>query len=374
MSKWDPWLGRQMGLGPDTTSFSTSTAAQRPYLPGLRVDLDDVDAGKYEHIFKYVASTPWAIQPQVLVVITDLLTYRMAGHRLEAEELEERIGRSPEAAAVEAARRRSEPRRAGGGAVALMSLYGVIAPRASMINSLSGPSGTGLDEFSQTLQAAVDDPEVGSVVIDVNSPGGSVDMVPETVARIRRAREQKPIYAVANTDAASAAYWLASQATELSVTPSGMVGSIGVYAAHQDVSAKLEMEGRKTTLISAGKYKVEGNPFEELSAEARESIQTMVSGYYDWFVDDVGRGRGVKASAVRSGFGEGRMVGAKAALAEGMVDRVETLEETIHRAMRGGGRARPAQATSAEDVTVAGNTELPAAAEIPVDHLQYLNL
>ena len=83
------------------------------------------------------------------------------------------------------------------------------------------------------------------------------------------ARGTKPITAIANTLAASAAYWLATAADELVVTPSAEIGSIGVFAAHRDFSVALHNAGLKTTLISAGKYKVEANPFEPLSAEAR---------------------------------------------------------------------------------------------------------
>ena len=333
--------------------------------------------GRLEHLFRFVANTPWAITPEILAVITDLISYRMAGYRLSDEELEERIGRElgvPYYA--ESLEARAGGRGSGAsGAVALLSLYGVIAPRASMVDSVSGPSGTGLDEFSSLLQSAVDDPEVGSIVIDVNSPGGTVDMVPETAERIRRARESKPIYAVANTQAGSAAYWLASQATELVASMSAEVGSIGVYMAHQDLSGELEQKGRKVTLLSAGKYKTEGNPFQALSDEARASFQSSVDEFYGMFVDAVAKGRGVKSSAVRDGYGEGRMLSAKRALAAGMIDRIDTLEGTVSRALRGGGPPRRGRASSFAGVTLPDN-EFEASApeeEISLDHLQYLD-
>ena len=89
-----------------------------------------------------------------------------------------------------------------------------------------------------------------------------VDQIPETAAQTRAARAQKPIVAVANTQADSAAYWLASQADEIVVTPSGEVGSIGVYQMHRGLSEAHAMRGIAPTLVSAGKYKVEGNPYE----------------------------------------------------------------------------------------------------------------
>ena len=167
--------------------------------------------------------------------------------------------------------------------------------------------------------------------------------VEELSAEIFQARGQKPITAVANSLAASAAYWIATAADELVVTPSGEVGSIGVFAAHEDVSGMLEQAGVKVNLVSAGRYKTEGNPFEPLTEEARASIQGRVDEYYEQFVSAVARNRGVKRSEVRNGFGEGRVVGAKQAVSLGMADRVGTLDETINRAL-GGRRSRGARA------------------------------
>lgn len=338
----------------------------------LEVEVPET-VSRYEHVFRFVSGSAWAVTPEVLAVIKDMLSYRIAGHRLTDSELADRIG-SAAPDRMSAARRAPTGvgQRRGGGAVALMSLYGVIAPRASMVRETSGPSGTGLDAFSSQLADAVNDPEVGSIVIDVNSPGGTVDMVPETAAKIRDAKATKPVYAVANTDAGSAAYWLASQATEVIVTPSGMVGSIGVYSMHQDVSVRQELEGKRTTLISAGKFKVEGNPFQALSEEARSAIQSMVNEYYDWFVADVAKGRGVKSSVVSAGYGEGRMLTAKAALEAGLVDRIDTLEGVVNRALGGGGKRRGAS-MSAADVTVEPIEAEENAPEVetesaPIDH------
>lgn len=348
---------------------------------GEELGVELVESGiTLEHVFRYVSQAAWACTPEVLVVLKDILSARVRGDKLSAHELEQALaGPSPMAPAandMQAARAR-QPVRRSNGAVALLSIYGVIAPRASMVNSVSGPSGTGLDAFSSQLDAAVSDPEVSAIVVDINSPGGTVDMVPETAERIRNAREQKPIYGVANTDAGSAAYWLMSAMSDLAVTPSGMVGSIGVYSMHQDISGELEAQGRRNTLISAGKYKVEGNPFEALSEEARASIQSTVDGYYDWFVGDVAKGRGVRASVVRDGYGEGRMLMASHALEAGMVDKIATLEQVIGLALKGkplSGAARADNDPSGTAPTLAGTEATDESSEIPVEHLQYLDM
>ena len=278
---------------------------------------------KYTRIIEAVTAAPWAILPGKLAVIKDLIAYRAAGGKLTADEIRERLD-------IEAVGNgRSMP----GGAVAVLPLMGTIMPRANMMSQYSG--GTSVQGFTRSFREAMANSQISSIVIDVDSPGGQVSNVPELATEILRARGTKPIVAVANTLAASAAYWIASAADELIVSPSAEVGSIGVLAMHQDVSGMLEREGVKVNFISAGKYKVEGNPYEPLNDEARGAIQARVNEYYDMFVSAVAKGRGVKPADVRGGFGEGRTVGAREAVSLGMADSVATLDETIARMSRG---------------------------------------
>jgi capsid assembly protease len=302
---------------------------------------------KYRQIVRVISETTWAILPSTLAVILEIVEMRTAGERFTDEEIQERISGGP------------QPRRQARtvGAVAVLPLQGVLAPRAALVNNVSSPNGTGMDAFKVMLRSAVDDPDIGSILIDVNSPGGSVDQIPEMAAEIRAARGSKPIVALANGMAASAAYWLASQADEIVVTPSGSVGSIGVYGAHEDISGMLEKEGIKTTLISAGKYKTELSPFGPLSDEARAAAQERVNTFFSMFVGDIAKGRGVPADQVRGGFGEGRMMLAKAAVKEGMADRVATFDETVARLARGGGTSTKARAETQSGTGIADTRE-----------------
>jgi signal peptide peptidase SppA len=177
----------------------------------------------------------------------------------------------------------------------------------------------------------VNDKDVSAIILDVASPGGMTDMISELATDIRQARGKKPIVAVANTKAASAAYWIASQADEVVVTPSGSVGSVGAFAAHDDLSGAMEKAGIKTTLVSAGKFKTEANPYEPLSDEARAMIQERVDDAYAMFTGDVAKGRRVPVDTVRGGYGEGRMVSAKQAVKLGMADSIGTLQQTVER-------------------------------------------
>jgi signal peptide peptidase SppA len=216
-----------------------------------------------------------------------------------------------------------------GGAALVLPIRGVIFPRANLMSWIYG--GTTLDKLTAQFRQALGDSSVKTIVFDVDSPGGDVQGVPELAEEIYKSRSRKKSVAVANGMAASAAYWLASAAGELVVAPSGQVGSIGVYMAHEDISKAMEQEGLKVTLISAGKYKTDGNAIEPLSDSARADMRGKVDAFYGMFVNGVARARGASQNAVRGGFGQGRMVLAADAVKERMADRVGTMDDALAR-------------------------------------------
>jgi signal peptide peptidase SppA len=203
-----------------------------------------------------------------------------------------------------------------------------------MVEDVSGPGSTSTQHFSSALRQLMADDTVGQILIDIDSPGGSVYGVAELADEIQSARAQKPVIAVANSLAASAAYWIGCSASEFYVTPGGEVGSIGVWQAHQDYSKALEESGVKTTLISAGKFKVEGNPYSPLDDEAQSFMQSRVDDYYAAFTKAVARGRGVPIAQVRDGMGQGRVLGADDALAQNMVDGIATFDDVLKKMRR----------------------------------------
>lgn len=237
------------------------------------------------------------------------------------------------------------------GSIAVLPLHGPISQRGSFLSLLFGC--TSVEAFSAAFRQVIMDDAVSAVVLDVDSPGGTVNGITELADELHAARGAKPIVAVANTLAASAAYWLATQADEVVVMPSAEVGSIGVFAVHQDFSRMLDAAGVATTLIAAGTFKTEANPFEPLGEEARAAIQERVDDYYSQFVAAVARGRGVSAAAVRGGFGEGRLVGARDAVALGMADRVGTMSDTLRRL--GNPRERAWVGRRRSDIAVGGD-------------------
>jgi signal peptide peptidase SppA len=177
------------------------------------------------------------------------------------------------------------------------------------------------------------DASVKAIVLLVDSPGGYTGMVPETAALLRQIRAQKPIVAAVTGMNASAAYWVTSNATAIDATTSALVGSIGVYAIRPSIARQLQADGVDVEVISAGRYKAEGNIALPMTDAERQATQARVDEAYDGFVGDVAAGRGVSASVVRTGFGEGRIVSATRAVQLGMIDRVALVETTIERTL-----------------------------------------
>ena len=271
-------------------------------------------------------TTPWALMPERLQAMAGVLTRWSAGEPPTDETMfqiqSERVLRDT--------RKQMAAANAGSG-IAVLPLYGVVTQRGNMVDDISGPGSTSTQQFTSALRQVLADDTVGQILIDIDSPGGSVYGVAELASEIVKARAQKPVVAVANSLAASAAYWIGCSASEFYVTPGGEVGSIGVWQAHFDYSKALEEEGVKTTLISAGKFKVEGNPYVPLDPEAQAFMQSRVDDYYNAFIQAVAVGRGVTVDVVRNGMGEGRVLGADAALAQRMVDGIASFDDVLAR-------------------------------------------
>lgn len=276
---------------------------------------------KYDKIVAGITSTAWAILPEKM---NEILAF-----------IDSKIDVKADAPTYEAIRATKFKNIRGD--IGILPLYGVVCQKMNMMTEFSG--GTSTEKFGAMFDDAVNDPSIGAIIIDVDSPGGNVFGVAELSKKIYNARGRKPIIAVANSLMASAAYWIATAADEVIATTGAQVGSVGVLAVHTDQSKAEEEAGFKTTIISAGKYKAEGNPHEELGAEASGFIQASVDEYYDMFTSDLARNRGTSQQSIKSGYGQGRVLSAKNAKAEGMVDRVATLEEVIKDILPKGGKA-----------------------------------
>lgn len=308
-------------------------------------------ADRYARVRQAVREHPWAILPSVFESILEVVEYRAAGHAFTPEEIRARVGdKTPDKPASQRV-----------GSVAVLPLFGVMAQRMNLFMEFSG--GTSTELFGKMFDEAMADPDVQAIVLDIDSPGGSVFGVEELSQKIYRARGKKPIVAVADSMAASAAYQVASQADELVVTPSGMVGSIGVLMQHSDVSKAQEQMGVKTTLIAIPSGKVEGHPYAPLDEEAYKNKLAMIQPLYDLFVKAVARGRDVSAADVKDGYGQGRVLAAAPAKAAGMVDRIESLSDVVARLSSPQGRRAVLSAHAQDGAATTAQEPSPATAQ-----------
>lgn len=200
--------------------------------------------------------------------------------------------------------------------VAVVPIYGVLAKNLSSFEESCG-GGTDINPIAHALAQAAADPEVAKIVLDIDSPGGEVTGIPELGARIRSIAEStKPVIAFSDATTASAAYWIASQASEFYATPSSRQGSIGVYAAWLDETLALEKKGYRLELYAAGKHKAMGMPFRGLSDEERQMLQASVDAIYADFKAAVTGNRPAVAEATM----QGQMFRAPEALSLGLID------------------------------------------------------
>jgi HK97 family phage major capsid protein len=276
-------------------------------------------------------AAPWAVQPGSVPAVQALLS---AARTSDAQML----------AAMGDGMPRAEGRIARG--VAVVPVRGFLLNRCNAFEEFFGCCS--VERLSATLDALMGDEAVTAIVLSFDSPGGSVMGIEELARKILGLRDVKPIVASVDACAASAAYWLASTCSEVWVTPSGMVGSVGTIMIRADTSAADAAEGMVYNVITSGTYKGEGLPYEPMSEDERAATQALCDDYYGLFTATVAKGRGVSAGTVRAGFGEGRVVTAKDAVAQGMADKVGSVSDVLGkyagRGVRSGMRALAAVA------------------------------
>jgi signal peptide peptidase SppA len=211
--------------------------------------------------------------------------------------------------------------------VAIIPVLDTLVNRGAWLDSRSGL--TSYEGIAAQLRAAGQDPEVRSVLLDISSPGGEAAGMAGLADLIRSVRQTKPVTAFVNDMAASAAYGIASAASEIVISPTSIVGSIGVVMLHADRSGELAAQGVKPTLIFAGSHKVDGNPFEPLSDAVRADLQASVDAHYRQFLDTVAAGRGRKLTADMARATEARTFIGAEALTLGLADRIASFDELL---------------------------------------------
>jgi signal peptide peptidase SppA len=265
-------------------------------------------------LLEFLQDQAWAISEPVLDQIFHVLHAKYFGDGINIAEVEAAMGR--ELKNTYDVRTRSN--------VAILPVQGIIGKRMNLITRYSG--GVSTDLLRRDIEAAINNPEIDAIVLDVDSPGGTVAGTKELADYIYGARGQKPIVAHANENALSAAYWIASAADKVYASETANIGSIGVYTRHYDFSQYLENTGIKPTYIYAGKYKTMGNPDEPLKGRERNIIQSDIDALYTMFVDSVARNRGIDKSVVMQ---DALALLAEPALKRGLIDGIMTFDEAV---------------------------------------------
>lgn len=209
--------------------------------------------------------------------------------------------------------------------IAVIPVHGTLVRRALGLEAASGLTSYG--EIAARLDAAVNDPQVQGILLDIDSPGGEAGGVFELAQRIRAASTLKPVWAHANDAAYSAAYAIAAAASRLSLSQTAGVGSIGVIALHVDQSIKDAREGLAYTAIYAGHHKNDFSPHAPLTPQATSSLQTEVDRLYGIFVDQVAGMRAISTEAVRAT--EAGLFFGDAAVEAGLANAVSGLDQVL---------------------------------------------
>ena len=209
--------------------------------------------------------------------------------------------------------------------IAVIPVVGTLVKRSMGIEAASGLMSYG--EIEARLDAALADPQVAGILLDMDSPGGEASGVFELAERIRAASQIKPVWAHANDAAYSAAFAIAAACQRLTLSQTAGVGSIGVIALHVDQSVKDAKDGLHYTAVFAGSHKNDFSPHEPLSPQATTTLQSEVDRLYDIFVNQVGQMRGLDPDAVRAT--EAGVFYGEQAVAVGLADAVMPLEQVM---------------------------------------------
>jgi ClpP class serine protease len=212
--------------------------------------------------------------------------------------------------------------------IAVIEIAGTLVHRGAWIGQSSGL--TSYEGIAAQLQAALADPGVRGIALDIDSFGGEVAGAFDLADRIRAARAQKPVHAFVAEHALSAGYVLASQADRIILPRTGAVGSIGVVALHTDMSGALDQKGIAVTLIYAGAHKVDANPYQPLPEAVHDQMQRELEVVRFLFAETVAAGRGERLTQTAALATEAAVFRGADAIAAGMADELADPVAAFH--------------------------------------------
>lgn len=267
---------------------------------------------KFANCWRKLLTEPWCITPLMHRTMTDILVQHMRGEKPAAFFM---LDDSEETA----------PAMILDDGVAIIPVKGVISKDVSKMEKMSGA--IDVREIGEMIDAALSDPRTTAIVLNVDSPGGSITGVPELAAKVAEANKSKPVFAYTDGMMASAAYWISAGASAIYAAGSAVVGSIGCYLALLDESRAYELAGYRTEVIKAkgSPMKAAGLPGTSLTDEQRIELQEGVDHVYGQFRDFVLQSRAVPDEAMRGGTYFGTECGPT-----GLIDSISTLENCVN--------------------------------------------
>jgi capsid assembly protease len=266
-----------------------------------------------------ILNEPWLILPDKLRTIQDIYVTHLHGEKLSKDDLN--------ALVAKAKTQKSESGRYEINlGTAIIPVHGVIAKRLDLMTAISG--GLSTQDIRNSFDEAIGDPAISAIMLDMDSPGGTVDGTQELANAIFQARGKKPIVAFTDGTMASAAYWIGSAADRVYINgDTTWVGSIGVVTSHLDISKWEEQKGYKTTEITAGKYKRLVSEYAPLTEEGRAELQERVNTIYDLFTGEVARFRGLEQERIKAT--EAKIYLGKEAIKARLADGVSTKDRLL---------------------------------------------
>lgn len=213
--------------------------------------------------------------------------------------------------------------------ILLLEVDGVI--NGAEMPSFFGSSPSTVARVRSVLDLAREDPEIGGVLVRIDSPGGTATASEQVYTEILRFKKEKGIPVVAQllTTAASGGYYIAMAADEVQAHPTTVVGSIGVIFTSMNFAGLMEKLGIEDQTITGGEFKDIGSPFRPLTAEERAQLQSIVDDLHARFRDVVDRGRPALDANEVAALANGRIYSAPQALENGLVDRIGAMEDAV---------------------------------------------
>lgn len=280
------------------------------------------DTLRYPRLFGQLYNTPLMLLPDKADELHMAMSLALSGG-LTLRPDAQADSRGPLASA--SAEPKRKPYQVAGNGVAVIPVMGPLIQRGSWLDSFCGM--TSYDRVAMLVDTAMRDPDISAVLLEVDSPGGSVAGLFTMTARLQAMGEQKPIWTYANEAAFSAAYATASATQKLYLPSTAMVGSIGVIAMHVDQSKRDAAQGYAYTPIFAGAKKAAGNSHAPLDDATRADMQKEIDRIYGMFVDHVATGRKLDRQAVIDT--QAGLLNAEDAVAGRFADGIASMEEVV---------------------------------------------